>query len=225
MESMIDQALDRLLHRRSYLALFLLDPSKLALRSDDLEALSVIDRDELVATAIAVRRDLVQRNHRGSGTIADLYPATIGERDIEELVGDFMESNEFDAYREIPFAGIGLSLEEAFYRYCDANAIGEPETREQEFLCAMMKALLLSPRADFTIPQAIRPCPGGVFAVAGTMLFAALGERLVTGPITPFLVDLLLRDEAAESIAERHGVSSAELGASIDQLRLLGLRA
>jgi hypothetical protein len=224
-EGMIDEVLDRLLHRRSYLARFLEDPKKLAFSAEDLDALAVIDRDELVSTAAAVRRDVMRRNHRGSGSLVDLYPRTIGARDVVELVADFMESPEFDAYREVPFAGVGLSLEESFYRYCEAHSIGEPVVREREFLAAMVKALLLSPRPDFHVPAAILPCPRGVFAVAGTTLFAALGQQFVTGPLTPFLVELLLRDETAASIAERHRVSPAVLEATIEQLRALGLRA
>jgi hypothetical protein len=225
MDSVIDHTLDRLLHRRSYLALFLEDPARLGLSPDDLDALTVVDRAELVATATAVRHDVMARNHRGSGTLLDLYPQTIGDRTAaayEELVADFMESEEFDAYREIPFAGIGLSLEESFYRYCVAQEIGDPATREHEFLTAMMKALLLSPRPDFQIPSEVRACPRGVFAVAGTTLHAALDQKLVTGPLTPLLVDLLNGGDH-EAIANRLGVSRAETEAALAELRALGL--
>jgi hypothetical protein len=221
---MIDETLDALLHRRSYLKLFLEDPNQLGLPPDVLDALATTDRDELVATAKAVRRELMNRHHRGSGSLIDLYPSTIGERDAEELVADFMESTEYGAYREIPFSGVGFSLEEAFYRYCEAREIGERETRRREFSAAIVKALLFSPRADFLVPPEVHRCPGGVFVLAGTTLYAALGPRFVTGPITPFLVDLLASAEAGEAIAERHGVSREGLDAAVGELRALGLR-
>jgi len=56
------------------------------------------------------------------------------------------------------------------------------------------------------------------------MLYAAVDQKLVTGPLTTFLVDLLLCNDTVATAA-RHEVSPAVLEAALLQLRTLGLRA
>jgi hypothetical protein len=231
----LDQALDRLLHRRSYREAFLagrLDVLDLA--PGDLAALATVDRAELARAAERVRDDLARRRHRGSGGLCALYPRTIeawraahpDDADLARLFDAFLESGPFEGYRELPFAGPGLSLEEAFHLFCEAEGIGDAAAREHEFLTAMMKALLASPDPSFTLPDAIRPAARGHFAIgtrAGPVLYAALAGRLVTGPITPFLADLVLSDDPPEAIARRHGVTPEVLAASRRHLAALGL--
>ena len=89
----------------------------------------------------------------------------------------------------------------------------------------MIKALLLSPRPDFSVPAVVCACPRGVYALAGTTLYAALDGKYVTGPLTPFLVDLLVEESPPEAIAARHGEGPAALEAVVSHLRALGLRA
>jgi len=130
----LDQALDRLLHDRSYRSAFLAERfDALDLAPDDLDALGSIDRQQLVRTAERVAKDLIGRKHRGSGGLLELYPNTLGADRLDETVYRFLESAAFQDYRELPFAGDGISLEEAFFRFCEAEGIGEPAVREQEF--------------------------------------------------------------------------------------------
>ena len=42
--------------------------------------------------------------------------------DSLELAFRFMNSPAFDEYRELPFCGVGISLEEAFYRFCELES-------------------------------------------------------------------------------------------------------
>jgi hypothetical protein len=231
----LDTALDRLLHRRSYREAFLAGRlDALDLSAEDLEALATIDAGALVREAESVLADLRRREHRGSGGLCSLYPRTLAawqaahpdDTDLVELLSRFMESDAFDAYREIPYAGQGWSLEEAFYRFCEAEGVGEPEAREDEFLGAIMKALLSSLRPDFAIPAEVQASAGGFFAVAwrgGTKLYAAVSGRLLTGAITPFLAELLLSPDPPDEIALRHGVAPAIMDASLAQLGALGL--
>ncbi|MEO7329380.1 MAG: hypothetical protein ABI193_12425, partial [Minicystis sp.] len=213
----LDQALDHLLHRRSYREAFLADRHALLdLAPDDLAALATLDRAQLVLAAEGVREDLLQRSHRGSGGLRALYPRTIAawtqahpeDETLHELLFGFMESEPFARYHELPFAGQGLCLEEAFHRFAESASIGDPTAREEEFLTAMVKALLLSPRPDFSVPAEIRRTPGGFFAL-GTRgdpaLYAAVQGRLVLGPLTPFLAALLEAPEEAATTAARHG--------------------
>jgi hypothetical protein len=231
----LDLALDRLLHRRAYREAFLAGRlDALELSGEDLEALAAIDRAALVREAEAVRLDLLHRHHRGSGGLLSLYPRTLAawraahpdDPELVELLSRFMESEAFGEYREIPFAGPGQCLEEAFHRFCEAEAIGDGSAREDEFLTAMMKALLLSPRPAFTLPAEIRTSAGGFFAVGrrgDPRLHAAVSGRLLSGPLTPFLAELLSSPDAPEEIASRHGVAPAIRDASLAQLTALGL--
>jgi hypothetical protein len=233
----LDVALDRLIHLRAYRGAFLAGRFEaLDVSAEDLETLATIDRQALAREADAVRDDLLHRAHRGSGGLLTLYPRVLAawraenpaDTDLVELLSRFMESEAFAGYREIPFAGLGQSLEEAFYRFGEAEAIGDPEGREDEFLTAMTKALLVSPHPAFTLPSEIVPCPGGFFAVSrrgAPRLYAATGSRLVLGPLTPFLAELLLSPDAPAEIGARHGVALATLDAALVRLSDLGLRS
>jgi hypothetical protein len=232
----LDDALDRLLHQRSVREAFLAGRfDALALARDDLEALATVDRAQLSSAADKVRTDLLHRRHRGSGGLPSLYPRTLAawtaahpeDADFVELLSRFMESEAFGEYREIPFSGPGCSLEEAFHRFCEGQDIGEPAARNEEFFTAMMKALLLSPRADFTLPVEVQVSAGGFFAVSRRsdppMLYAAVAGRLLAGALTPFLAELLTCGHSPSSVAERYGVSQASCDASLTQLTALGL--
>jgi hypothetical protein len=232
----IDQALDRLLHRRAYREAFIAGRfEELDVAADDLAALRKCDPVELERVAARVREGLLTRKHRGSGGLPDLYPRTLkawreahpDDGDLVELMSGFMESEAFERYREVSFAGPGVCLEEAFYRYCDSRNIGDAAAREAEFLAAMMRALAVSPRPDFLLPgEIIRRSPDGFFAVSARgepALFAALSGRLITGPLTPFLAELLISPEAPAAIAEKHAVSPETLKLSVEQLVGMGL--
>jgi hypothetical protein len=231
----LDVALDRLLHCRAYREDFLAGRLEaLDLSGEDLEALATVDRATLVREAEAVLRDLLQRHHRGSGDLLALYPRTVDawraahpdDPELVELISRFAESAAFAEYREIPFAGPGRCLEEAFHRFSEAEAIGDPGAREDEFLTAMMKALLLSPTPSFTLPAEIRTSAGGFYALGrrgDPRLYAVTSGRLVTGTLTPFLAELLDSADPPAEIAVRHGMTPAIRDASLAHLTALGL--
>ena len=151
----LDEALERLLTVRAYREAFLADRyDELCLSPDDLLALESIDREQLVSTAERVRDELIRRRYRGSGGLKKLFPRTLeawgesnpSDGELHELLYSFLESDAYRGYREIPHAGVGTCLEEAFYLFAEAENIGIPATREEEFLVAMSKALALSPQ-------------------------------------------------------------------------------
>jgi len=102
--------------------------------------LRAIDPAQLQKAAERVREETLERKHRGSGGLLSLYPRTVGawrqehpeDSKLEELAALFLESRAFESYRERPFAGPGICLEEAFYRYCEEKEIGERAAREDE---------------------------------------------------------------------------------------------
>lgn len=243
----LDEALHRLLHKRAYRESFLAGRNEaLDLSPEDLAALSSIDRGQLQKTAERVAADLGTRKHRGSGGLSELFPLTIeawhqsreralgagtgktlpSRGDGRELMLSFLESEAFDAYRELPFAGLGTPLEEAFYQFAERAQIGDPVVRERERLGAILRALTVTPTADFLLPAAVRRVPRGFFAVASRgdpMLYAAVEGRFISGQLTPFLAELLVSPAAPAAVAERHGVSAPVLEASQKRLRELHL--
>lgn len=230
----LDQVLDRLLHHRSYLEAFLAGRvSEQEMSAEDLRALQTIDPVQLRKTAERVRAEVFRRKHRGSGGLVDLFPCTIAawktahpeDVELNEFAARFLESPSFAAYRETSLAGVGTCVEEAFFRFCENQHLGDSATLEAEFLTAMMKALLVSPRPDFLLPAEIRSISQGFFGVSKhgvPTLYAALRGNLVLGPITPFIADLLLSSEGPHAVARRHCVSMEVLQATRTHLAGLG---
>ncbi len=225
---MISTALHRLLTDRAYRAAFLEGRhGELGLSQEVLEDLSSIDPDPLQEAANTFRDDLLRRQHRGTGSLRTLFRETLGDLDPAEVISSFMESRHHDAYRETIHAGIGLCLEEAFYRFCEAEEIGEPSVREREYLTALARALLFSPLPGFRLPCEFHGVPGGFVSVATRgetpTLCAALRGRLLTGPLTPLLADLLIADTDPQEAATRHGASAEILAAAQGRLQEMGL--
>lgn len=224
----LEVALERLLHKPSVLERFINEgPASLDVTAEDAAALAAIDPDELVRTARRIGEGILDVQHRGCGGLRTLYARTIAAHGEEGIAGAFLESTAFDAYRELPYAGVGCCVEEAFFRFVEAAGIGAAEVREAEFLLAMMRALAVCPDPEFTLPAEVRRAPGGFFAIGARgepMLYAAVGGRLIVGPITPFLAALLAGADG-EAAAREHGVAAEVLVAARAELVGLGLLA
>lgn len=236
MSRALNDALERLLVDRAYRAAFLDGRyDALSLAPDDVAALLTIDRVQLVRTAERVCDDLMARQYRGSGGLRALYPETVGawrrawpdDAELRELGARFLESPAYRTYRELPFAGPGQCLEEAFFRFAEAIDLGDPVTRERERVVAVVKALALSPDPAFIVPGGVRRLARGWVSVAERgdppVMCAAVDGRLVQGPITPFLRDLILSADPPAAVAARHGVARAVLEASVERLASLGV--
>jgi hypothetical protein len=230
----LDAALDRLIHRRSCRSAFLAGERTSELSEAEFADLRTIDAQVLSELAARVAGEVFTRKHTGSGSLLDLYPRTIdsfraehgGDDALLELAFAFMESPSFERYRELPHAGRGLSLEEAFFRHAEAEGIGDPGAREAEFLAAVAKLLCANPRADATLPTELRRTGAGYYAVStrgAPTLYGALRGRFVTGPLTPFLADLLEAGANPERTAVRHRVPRVVLTESLRHLAVLGI--
>lgn len=231
----LDVALDRLIHRRSCRAAFLEGNLAFDLPEADCAALRAMNPHTLAELGATIAMDLVSRKHVGSGSLLDLYPRTIDafrrRHEIDddatlELAYAFMDSAAFDDYREFPHAGAGTTLEEAFYRFAEAEDLGDPVVREAEFLAAMARLLCANPRIDAPLPAELRRASKGHYAVSARgarVLYGVLLGRFVTGPLTPFLADLLADGADYEKTAERHRVSNTVLAESLRLLSDLGI--
>jgi hypothetical protein len=193
--------------------------------------LATLDANEVAETAATVRRMIRERAHRGTGGLADWYPKTIAawrarhpeDSDLDQLITAFCASRHARAWREMPFGQSGISLEEAFHRFFTEHGVGDPAEREEELLGAVVRALAVTPCAQFTWPEAIRRGPNGCFAISRSlMLHAALGGNYLHGPITP-LVAALLDGEPIESVAARHRIPATDVARVAKSLHDSGL--
>jgi hypothetical protein len=246
--SSLERALERLLHDRALLAAFGAGRhAELGLSPDEVALLSALDPAELAAIAAKIREELRERRHVGCGGLSEAYPRTLAayraahphDATLDDLLAAFTASPAFADYREVPHAGRGSSLEESFFLFCEALDVGTAEVREAEFLQAVLRALAVNPRPVFSIPDCVKKRTNAYIAASERtptpVLFAAVVERpaaggrgdhdqarFVSGPITPFLRDLLLSDEAPTEVAARHGVGEAVLREGVAALEKLG---
>jgi hypothetical protein len=210
-------------------------PSALGLAPDEAAAFAALDPIALERQAAAVRQLVLGRSHRGTGGLREWFPRTIAawraafpdDAELDELVTRLLDSPAGSAWRESAQDELGLSLEEAFFRFAEAAAIGDPAVREQELLGCIVGALAIDPEPAFLLPPSVRRAPAGWFAVAARgapELYAALPGRLLRGPITPLLAALLEGAELARAAAACN-VSVADATAARAALEGMGLLA
>ncbi len=174
------------------------------------------------------------RAYDGDDMLLEAYPRTIEawrranpRCALEDLMAAFVESPHFDASSQVPTSRNAISLEEAFFRFCEERSIGDHETRKAECARALIRRLVDTPLPLFQLPNFVCTAPRGYFAIlqedGGMTLCAAIEQRFVTGRVTAFLADLLTSRERPSLVAMRFDVSSAELAATCTVLRRMGL--
>lgn len=188
---------------------------------------------------------MLKGNTRDTGGLSASYPVTFARlkaraNQPEAVVAAFLESKHFDSYKELPYCGAGLSIEEAFFRFMDRSLGGRRLTIDRavlqhEFLMAIMAILASTPnphfllrtryirhngaayiafrRYDRRVLNALgieRPSRGGV----GYYLYAATTDgRLVHGPIAVEIIRCLTaRHKSPSDHAARYRRQLAELG-------------
>lgn len=161
-----------------------------------------------------LRAPLLTHEARGCGRLETMYRASIAAAlartsgiTLDDLMREFFASPWAAAWSGFPWAIPGRCLEDAFGSFL------APRSVEHDTACA--RALVVHPDPPFTIPDAFVRAPEGWFALGGDdelVLYAALRGRLVTGPITPDVRDIL------------RGTAVAPDDAVLGQLVALGLR-
>jgi hypothetical protein len=191
-----------------------------------------IDHDQLESTARHLRQHLIQTTFRGSGGIVERFSRTLGPvleaaDAIDRLFGRFVASDAYRTYREWPRDGRGACLEEAFFRFAEAENLGDGAARERDFVEALVRAILLSPEPGFAVPPEIRtPSPGVAFGIARRSnppwLCAATASGLVQGPVTALIV-AVIDGGAPDAVAAAFGTSTAVVDEVTLRLRALGV--
>ena len=216
----LNDVLDALLYRKRDREAFLAgDLARFDLSAADQAALKTIDPSQLESAARLARDHVLRRSHRGAGSLVQMFGQTVrawqterAEPDLDAMAESFVASRHFDAYRTHAFAGPGIGIEEAFFRFAEEEAIGHASVRFRECAVAVLRGLLATPRPTFLLPAFVRAAPRGHFVVApeGPTLYAALNGRFVEGPITPYIASVLTEtpdpNVPAPSAAEREAV-------------------
>lgn len=163
------------------------------------------------------RAQVLSRSGLGVGRIVDVYPEAIAawcgthggpDDPVDALLIAFLDSASGRAWSDFAWAVPGLCIEDAFGRFV------APGSAEHLGACARVLAVHREP--PFEIPAAFCRAPRGWFAIGGRepeplVLYAAIDGKLITGPITPLIRDLLLGGaRPAESDVARHRL--VELG-------------
>ena len=178
-----------------------------------------------------VRKMVLERRFRGTGGLRDWYPKTLGawlarhpdDGALEVLAARFCASPEADQWREHASTRRGVSLEEALFRFFEANEVGDPDVREDEFLGAVVRALAVTFAADFIWPAGVRRTAAGCVAVTRSLtLHAAVGGQYVRGEVTPLLV-AILSGATVEAMSARFRIPSAEVALVLAQVKGRGL--
>ncbi|ARU61369.1 hypothetical protein CBW65_10430 [Tumebacillus avium] len=244
----MDQALYRLLHHRTEREAFLAGRfDELGWPDELVQAFATVDREELSATAKQICRNLLAGERGCSRGLRGAYGRVLqaleaGGRQALDVVYAFVESEQYDSYREVPYAGEGICVEEAFYEFLGQDEWFVRDARmmcllTHEFLTALMGILTVNQDPAFYVrselvhwngaarvavlryPRAVAEALGGR-KIAGVevdvpWLYAATAERFVSGPVTPLVEDVLLGGRAYDG--------KEELRDTLQKLEELGL--
>ncbi|MFV8755243.1 DUF692 family multinuclear iron-containing protein [Nannocystaceae bacterium ST9] len=194
-----------------------------------------IDPESAAAIRELLITELLQRSHRGSGTLADRFPRTLAawrarrpdDPELRELGSAFLASPQHAEHRELPFTGLGTCLEDAFARFAAAIDLGDPDEREVEWLAAVILALVVDRDPAFELPSFVRRAPQGWYAITRSqppVLHAALAGRYVSGPLTELLAAVLRRPDEPERVAAELAVGPTTLASVCERLAAMGLR-
>jgi hypothetical protein len=222
----LEMAMYKLLFHRSYRQAFLDGRyEELHLSPENIQHLKAIAPEELDATANKICRNLLLGDvsetsgglmHAFSRSLQTLQESGV---DAMELMYEFAESEPFDQYREVPFAGAGICAEEAFYHFLRLHPLFEEGSANfylltHEFLIALLSIVVVNQDPAFvidtwqvrnngTVRYALqrvpkkkaefmsgRTLPGKEDALV-VWLYAATQKSFVGGPISPFVAELL----------------------------------
>lgn len=165
--------------------------------------LASLEVPAIESAAATFRRHVLERRHAGIGTLIDAFPRTVAawrarhpnDKDLDELVAVFLDSSAATEWQETPGHTDGISLEEAFYRFATAEQLGNASGRETEWLTAAIRMLALDDEPTYRVPEAIRRRPGVAWTLDHSeppTLYAIVGGRILIGPVTRLVADLLV---------------------------------
>ncbi|WP_437761783.1 hypothetical protein WMF27_02915 [Sorangium sp. So ce281] len=224
----LQSALYRLLHHRSFRDDFLAGRfDALGLEPRELCLLRPIDRAELVTLSESICRNVLRGELKFEGGMRGTFPDLFSLLERKgcaplEVIYRFVESPEYEDVRQVPYAGAGISIEEAFFEFLRREgtlltlAPYAPLLLTHEFLTGMLAILVINRDPSFELrTPLIRSNGAARYAVqrypldyarslterplsadeSGQVIFlyAAAPGRLLRGPSTAAAVALVER--------------------------------
>jgi uncharacterized protein (UPF0276 family) len=197
-------------------------------------AFRAVDAEELRSLADAAAKHLLGRGHAGVGTLSRSFPRAFEawrerhphDRDLLGLARAFCGA-EGRRVREGMSVAPGPTIEEAFAGFAERAGLDDPASIRLALARAVARAVVTSVEPSFVLPSTFRSCPGGICTVVPTSppyLVAALGARVVEGPVTP-LIAALVEGSRVDEAAVAHGAAGTAAEASAAELVRMGLRA
>lgn len=255
MKLSIDQAVYQLLHHQSYREKFLKSEYyQLNLSEKTISDLGTIDREQLKTNAQQIAQKLLSGNHQGGQGLKSIFPDTFAAWELQtkqsslDLIYQFLETEYFDQYHELPFVGQGLSIEQAFYEFIQNCIWGAGHPVEglvrNEFLINLFKSIASAKELNFILdPKYIKKNQRSYYSVQTFqfkivenqlieqphfVVYASSQGQFISGEITALIADLLFDErvspiERMTEITKRHGVSIQTFITTYQQMVQIGL--
>ncbi len=250
-----DEAVYRIIHHKNYRKLFLDGRfDKMNISETTIEDLRVIDKEQLCASASRIARKLLSGSHQGSRGLDSIFEETFTawtlqtHREKIDLIFDFLESDFYEKYHEVPFIGEGLCIEQAFYEFIKNNIWKEGTALEgvvrNEFLLSLFKTLSKTKEPSFIVDQKyIKKNAASTYSVQlyeyrlngdeierkpHFVLYSTSGGQLICGEITPLIADILFHGGRSPfqnmgEVLKRHNVSIQTFLNTCNQLIRMGV--
>jgi len=184
-----------------------------------------LDDDELESLADLVATRLLTRKHTGTGSLEDAFPEVFAGRDAKEIAISFLAA-EGRSVVEGMCEPRGVTLEEAFARFAIRERLADGPVVLLRMAKAIARAVAVTSEPSFALPTLFDSVPGGIAAIVATeppTLVAVLGGRVMEGPVTELLADLIAGG-TIDDVALSHEAPSAIVGAAAVELVRRGLR-
>lgn len=232
----LDEILYLLLHNRTYRNLFLEKYyTKMNISRENVSNLQTIDTEELIATAKNIKINIVSGNINHEGGLKNSYPGVFesiksSEINLDELIYEFIESIYFNDYKEVPFAGMGVCIEEAFFNFLIKNQeyievnINNKLLLQHDFFNAMHSILVINKNPNFyvkselikdngfvkystlTMPRSISEALGANSSKDDnkdvTWIYASTAKHLIKGPINKLSLEIIEQNINLHTIQE-----------------------
>lgn len=255
MKLSIDQAVYQLLHHQSYRDKFLKSEyAPLNLSDQSLSELETIDKEQLKMSAQQIAQRLLSGNHQGGHGLKGIFSDTFSAWELHsqqsslDLIYQFLETEYFNQYHELPFVGPGHSIEQAFYEFMSQRiwSIGHPLEGivRNEFLMSIFKSIASAKELNFILdPKYIKKNQRSCYSVQTFqfklvenqlieqphfVVYASRQGQYISGEITSLIADLLFDEkvkpiERMSEIIKRHGVSLQTFLTTYQQMVQMGL--
>lgn len=225
----LNEALYRLLFHKKYRDLFLSEKyMDLNLKHEDLKAIQTIDKQELEQTSNKLCLNILNGNSEVEGGIKKAYADTFQKlKSIYfseyDLAYEFLASPSFSLYKELPYTGKGICLEEAFFLFLSTQMKWSENEHDRllllhEYLTVMFSILTVNKNPNFEIKSEYIKFNGDVWYTVITypktflneikpeiktitqdniywLYASSLKDSFISGPVSKLIASLISKED------------------------------